>query len=80
MIGLILVTAPNIIPGSLSINPPRAHAAPERSTDREYNNPSGTLFNGPGNSRQEELPHPRQQPIIIHWNATVQHIRYSYRK
>ena len=45
---LILITTPSVIPGNLFINPLCAHAVFEKSTDREWHNPSGTSSDGRG--------------------------------
>ena len=48
MIGLILIMVPNVFPDSLFINFVCTHAVFERSTDKEWNNPSGISSNGQG--------------------------------
>ena len=79
MIGLILVMAPNVVPGSLFINLLCAHVVFERSTDKERHNPPGTSDGradsleqnrlGVGNSKiRRALP---QQLTMIYWNVLV---------
>ena len=76
----ILVTAPNAFPDSLFINLLCAHVVFERSTDREWHNPSGTSSDGRddsleqnclgvGNSKTGRTL--RQQLTIIYWNVFV---------
>ena len=51
--GLILVTVPYLIPGNLFINALCAHAVFERSTNREWHNPSGTFSDGQGDPLEQ---------------------------
>ena len=87
--GRILVTVLNAFSGSSFINPVCAHAVFERSTEKEWHNPSGTSSDGwsdpseqsclgVDNSRPRRIL--RQQLTIIYWSMFRLHAVAQHRQ